>query len=638
MIKTSLSILCVAVACLLHGFANAQMVYNHPSSHTITKTVEGSSIDSTINYPEYVYNYDMSSYLYLNATRTTGIADISKKNTLKVKYPISKGDVDNHIYFIYQSSDGISDYMGYHERTMASLGGSFYRLYNGSTLITESQVTIFDMLTIDSFNLVKLKTSQPVTHIEFETRSATTGSADRWLKIFSVFSLNGTSTIEDCGSPIAGQFIGKLDGLMLSDVLIHPKISRVFDNNPNTYVTDFIGGLLAIGAPRWEHYVQFLGLSKGTNTVRATIGKTGQSISLSAVRYKFEFYRNGELVDQTAFKTLQILGLLGINDYAKMDVYASTSQRWDMVCLVVDEPGISVTGGTLRIYEISRSIEGPSLLSGTAVFVPEGMPADITIKGQANEFLWYKTMKFYNPEIGDYDYTMDTSASAIIGSTAGSYLDGENYVTTFTTDPIFTDTIFMVRAVRTSCTNDTSVANKMYVKLAGPLSLVNKVTLELSSQENEAHLTWKNIQEQHIDYYILEKSHNASDWNPIHVTTAAGIPILYHYNDAQLQQINYYRIAIHHTNGDISYSNTVKHHQDELISISIIPNPANHYIQVLAPANTPYYIYDASGRMVLQGMTTHSSTEISTTSLQNGNYFFKLISSIPQQAQFTILK
>jgi PKD repeat protein len=59
------------------------------------------------------------------------------------------------------------------------------------------------------------------------------------------------------------------------------------------------------------------------------------------------------------------------------------------------------------------------------------------------------------------------------------------------------------------------------------------------------------------------------------------------------------------------------------VVVGLYPNPADHSIQLQAPANSNLNIYDITGKMVLSVLTQNTTTTIDVSSLNSGLYFVK---------------
>ena len=92
----------------------------------------------------------------------------------------------------------------------------------------------------------------------------------------------------------------------------------------------------------------------------------------------------------------------------------------------------------------------------------------------------------------------------------------------------------------------------------------------------------------------------------------------------------YYRIKEIDIDGKYIYSNiVVLHNKNVSDNFIIYPNPANNYITIISPANSPgktqMILYDAVGKQLRSSIISATSEEINTASLPDGTYVLKII-------------
>lgn len=132
--------------------------------------------------------------------------------------------------------------------------------------------------------------------------------------------------------------------------------------------------------------------------------------------------------------------------------------------------------------------------------------------------------------------------------------------------------------------------------------------------------------------FEVEYSTNGSKW-----TTVSTINIInpiqtdYQFNHQAIPIGNlYYRIKQTDNDGVYVYSRIAllqqKANQKNFI---VLPNPANHLIQVSAPVdingNVQIELYDAAGKKIYSKLINQQTTEINTSHLSNGTYLLKII-------------
>jgi hypothetical protein len=408
----------------------------------------------------------------------------------------------------------------------------------------------------------------------------------------------------------------------------------LFDNNRNTFVRDYLAGIVDIGSPTWHHFVQFLGLSNGANTAKARIGRTAQSVALSGIRYKFEFYKQGVKVDSTNWTTVQVIGLLGINDYAKVDVAASSIHEWDMVDFVVDQTGISLAGGVLRVYEVSRSVQEQIVNAGNAVFVSPNQTAALFASSSAPDFLWYKALPYYDSVSATTKYTVDTSSTGFIGTSAGYSSNGISFDAVYEVGPITQDSVFFVKTVNYKCNADTSGAVAVYVKLdnSSPLA-TNFTSFDLKKAGSNVRVNWTiNTSSTAGLQFEIERRNAKSNWTKIATVIGTTEQKDYTYKDNGLNSGNYqYRLKVVENSGAYSYS-TIKNLTIEATETVIIyPNPCQSAFTVNLTAPAAISIFNTAGIMVHSQTADAGQTSFNTANWTTGLYLIRVAHSGEEQ-------
>lgn len=117
-----------------------------------------------------------------------------------------------------------------------------------------------------------------------------------------------------------------------------------------------------------------------------------------------------------------------------------------------------------------------------------------------------------------------------------------------------------------------------------------------------ATLNWQMIAEENVSKYIVEKSTNASTFEPFK-TVATNKKHTYQTIDEQpIKGTNYYRLKIEDNAGKYSYSNIVVIHYNDKNSITVFPNPATNQLTiskgVLNNAVENIAVYDRVGKKI----------------------------------------
>lgn len=153
-------------------------------------------------------------------------------------------------------------------------------------------------------------------------------------------------------------------------------------------------------------------------------------------------------------------------------------------------------------------------------------------------------------------------------------------------------------------------------------------------ENNNNKLLWSTATEINNDYFELERSYDALNFEKIVEVDGAGNSsnILNYYqfdfNFDRTKPVSYYRLKQVDFDGQYSYSNIVALDNDTKIGeILIYPNPVTNYLNITNNKSevTNYQIYSVEGKLIHQGefMSTH---KIDLNQYSSGTYLIKLIS------------
>jgi hypothetical protein len=98
-------------------------------------------------------------------------------------------------------------------------------------------------------------------------------------------------------------------------------------------------------------------------------------------------------------------------------------------------------------------------------------------------------------------------------------------------------------------------------------------------KNNTVQLNWTTSLEENTDKFVVEKSTNGIDWQPVTTVKATGNSIInreYNATDATTAALNYYRLRMVDIDGRYTYSQTIqiRSNGDEKAGIKLYPNPA----------------------------------------------------------------
>ena len=143
---------------------------------------------------------------------------------------------------------------------------------------------------------------------------------------------------------------------------------------------------------------------------------------------------------------------------------------------------------------------------------------------------------------------------------------------------------------------------------------------------NQSVLNWKVSSEINVKNYVVEWSVNASTYQPIatvdYTALAAGNYNAVHVKPAKGN--NYYRIKQVDNNGRFSYTSIQLVKLNDVLSISVYPNPAADVVYISGWNYIDYLeLYDVSGRIIIKQRQAPSF--INTSTLSSGVYVLKAV-------------
>ena len=230
----------------------------------------------------------------------------------------------------------------------------------------------------------------------------------------------------------------------------------------------------------------------------------------------------------------------------------------------------------------------------------------------------------------NYDISLDMRGATNAGAQAGQhtvikrdnsssnwYLQGNH---TNTTQSISGGSVHAVRTGLTSFSEFSIAKHNLFIL---PVELIS---FEANCNTDFVELNWITVSETNNDYFIVQRSQDATNWKNLSKIQGAGFSSSekeYEYIDnTQVSGNMYYRLVQVDFDGTKTISNIVNVNcinKFEIPNISIYPNPANDILN-FSQAQT-YEILDIQGRVLMQSKTKQNSVNISE--LKEGMYFIK---------------
>lgn len=152
----------------------------------------------------------------------------------------------------------------------------------------------------------------------------------------------------------------------------------------------------------------------------------------------------------------------------------------------------------------------------------------------------------------------------------------------------------------------------------------------LNIQNNkEVNIQWITEQEENLDYFEVQRSHNAHDWQSIMKISAQGSA--HHYNALDrvpLPGNNYYRIKSVDNDGQVDFTRLLIA-RINTPAIEIFPNPAIGQLSISGTEMELIQLYNLDGRLLNSIPVSPSENEVGVNlgSLKAGIYILKIVTS-----------
>lgn len=181
-----------------------------------------------------------------------------------------------------------------------------------------------------------------------------------------------------------------------------------------------------------------------------------------------------------------------------------------------------------------------------------------------------------------------------------------------------------------STSGNNRIDNLSLTATGNPLAIVlGNITAANKGKENL--VSWNSLTEEKGDAFVLERSNNGTDFQPLYHVNAKGVAGKYSYTDQQpYEGMNYYRLYLMNNDGGRTYSKTVTAEaKGNGFVMSAYPNPATAELTVSvsgATKETLISLIDLNGKIVRSyPVTTQQAGMIhmDIKNLQPGYYFLR---------------
>jgi hypothetical protein len=176
---------------------------------------------------------------------------------------------------------------------------------------------------------------------------------------------------------------------------------------------------------------------------------------------------------------------------------------------------------------------------------------------------------------------------------------------------------------------------------------VELVRFDGTVNQCKADLMWETASEMNNDYFSVQKSSNAIDWNEIAQVKGNGnstTPQTYNYTDVQSNTgIIYYRLVQYDFDGRNDLSNVISVNGQgcDGFEFKLYPNPTYEFVNIELnqfKEKYQYTIYSSKGDMVRTSNLLNATQRIYVGDLASGAYLMNLVSDTKQISQPFIIQ
>ena len=157
---------------------------------------------------------------------------------------------------------------------------------------------------------------------------------------------------------------------------------------------------------------------------------------------------------------------------------------------------------------------------------------------------------------------------------------------------------------------------------------IELLSFDAEEHNNVVELKWSTITEINNDFFTIERSSDANNWEELFIVNGAGnsnVQLFYMVTDKfPLNGINYYRLKQTDFNGDYSYSKIISFNNDNkdltvaysnnLLSVSLKEAKEKYEVQ----------LFDISGRLIFNATSIAAKT-FNLSGYSNGIYIYRII-------------
>ncbi len=264
-------------------------------------------------------------------------------------------------------------------------------------------------------------------------------------------------------------------------------------------------------------------------------------------------------------------------------------------------------------YNAQVSFTLNSFVLGSSIVQPMNLTGTVTHTDADGEGV--SAIQVYGGRVGGADATLVHSATGN---------------TTFTTAQAEGETWYYYTIVTQADGNRLITAPIWLTRPAGAPLPVTLLNFEAAARGGQVRLEWTTSSEVDSDYFVVERSGDLVNYEPIGRLGARGTGSAYQLVDASpLQGVNYYRLRQVDRSGRVEYSRIVNVNLGRQYTVSLQPNPSTGWVQV--KSNLPVgqqvavQVIDMAGNRVYNKVhTTGPNMRLELASLANGFYVVRI--------------
>jgi len=330
------------------------------------------------------------------------------------------------------------------------------------------------------------------------------------------------------------------------------------------------------------------------------------------------------------------------NMFRDADDFNQPLDTWDMSN--VTEMGFmfrdnDIFNQPLNMWDVSNVTTMAEMFRGAIAF---DQPLDAwDVSSVSNMSSTFRDATDFNQSLGTWDISSATNMTNMLNSVG---MDCINYdatligweaqgVTGLSLGAIGLtyDTGLTARTALTSTHGWTISGDANLVGCGAILLPIKLLNFNANLEGSTVYLDWQTATETNNDYFTVQRSKNAIDWESVIDLSGAGNSTgVLSYRTQDIHPIagtSYYRLIQTDFDGAYTYSPIVAVHYHSAGAMQVYPNPTNGVVTITnigSEEGFNYEVMDVNGRVVLAGFNRFISTEVNLKNCQSGFYLIRV--------------